>query len=443
MKTFNVLYHLFLTVSICVVLLFAGIGCEKDAAVTNSTNEPSKVEGTVVDESNTTAIFGKSTTGVEGATVTLAQVQANGSLATVSSASVQTDVNGKFVVETSLHGVTNLVVVASKGVQTWKAVLSAQVRNGITVYASPLTVETTVEAEVYQRIVAQEDDRTVTTTDVGAYVNANVAASVQSNTTVIAQLATAIIAQTHASDSLLLTMSGSTFTKLQTLKQLQTQAQASFDAAVYLASNNQTVIATAREAYYQAIANAYTSAGLSLEAYAKARAVSSTVIAKYTSTFSSELQLEVAKEAALQKAIALEAAFQSNFVSVGATQFTLNALVSANASLETSINTAASLNEITNAFLVFHDSVVTQLRFCLTMYSSAVVTVDNSVNSPGGAKATLETSVNTNASAGAMVTAYSNFFTSVRTAVQTTLNNASSIHVQATAEILILSNLTV
>ncbi len=443
MKTFIFLHRLLLTVSVCVVLMFAGTGCEKDSGVTNSTNEPSKVEGTVVNESNSPAMFGKSASGIEGATVILAQVQANGSLTTVSSASVQTDVNGKFVVETSLHRVTSLVVVASKGMQTWKAVLSAEVRNGTTVYASPLTVETTVEAEVYQKVVTQGDENTVTTTDIAAYINASVATSVQSNTTALAQITAAITSQAYASDSLLLSMAGSTFAKLEMVRRMQGQARASFDAAIYVASNNQTIIATARNAYYEALANAYISAGLSLEAYAKARALSSTVIAKYTSTLASELQLELAKEAAIQKAIALEASFQSNFSSVGATQLTLNALVSANASLETSINAATSLNEIANAFLVFHDSVVAQLKICLTMYSSAVVTVDNSVNSPGGARATLETSVSATSSVHAMVTAYSNFFTSVRTTVQTTLNSASSTHVQATTEILILSNLTV
>ncbi|MBI3189437.1 MAG: hypothetical protein HYZ33_02195 [Ignavibacteriales bacterium] len=442
MKTFISLHHLILTLSVCVLFMIAGTGCDKDSDLTNSTNQPSRVEGTVVGEPNSASVFGKIVSGIEGATVTLAQVQANGSLKTVSSASVQTDMNGKFILETSLNGATNLVVVASKGLQTWKAVISSDVRNAVTVYSQPLTVETTVEAEVYQQVVANGEQNTVTTADIATYIDADVAASVNSQTSVIIQIAFALTAQVHAADSLLLsTTTSATFAKLQTVKRSQIQAQASLEAAVYLASNNQSAIASAWILYYQAVANAYTSAGISIEAYAKARSLSAAVITKLTSTISSEVQLAISKRASVQKAIALEQAYRANFSALGASQGSLNALVSAKASLETSIETASTVNQVGNAFVAFHDTVIAHLKVSLTMYASAVASVDNSVNSQSGAKATLQASFNAAVSTQAMVSACSSFFVSVRTTVQAALNNAPSVQLNATTEIILLSNL--
>src|SRR5665647_1985753 len=87
----------------------------------------------------------KSTVEHRVATVIMAEVQADGSLKTVSTQSVQTDVNGHFVIETNTSSAKNLVVVATKGSSEWQSVVSAEVKSGKTVYAQPLNSESTAE----------------------------------------------------------------------------------------------------------------------------------------------------------------------------------------------------------------------------------------------------------------------------------------------------------
>jgi len=94
--------------------------CSNDDNPVDSTGGTAKVAGRISSGNSMAKVLSKTgntetTASVQGAVVVLAQVQADGSLKTVSNQSVQTDVSGKFVVETNLSGANNLVVVATQG----------------------------------------------------------------------------------------------------------------------------------------------------------------------------------------------------------------------------------------------------------------------------------------------------------------------------------------
>lgn len=168
---------------IIVVTIIASLflaSCSKNDPVGSSVGT-SKVAGRV---SSTNGLqkstFSESTlSGVQGATVVLVQVQADGSLKTVSTQNIQTDAAGKFVVETNLTGTGNLVVVATKGTMEWKAIVSSKVQSGTTVYAPPLTTESTAETNIYIKLVSEGHASDFDEADLKLLLNAQAAGNIQ------------------------------------------------------------------------------------------------------------------------------------------------------------------------------------------------------------------------------------------------------------------------
>src|SRR3972149_1903348 len=185
-----------LLVSLFSVIFVIGCSDNNNNPVGNNPDSPSKVQGKATDNSG----FQKSrstNSNIEGATVILARVKADGSLETVSNASVQTDVSGQYTVETNVDGESNLVVVATKGSSKWEAVVSSTVKNGITVYAPPMNDETTVEAGVYASIKASGDVN-VTFADIASTINSEIATQVKGNASAMADLAASIKPEAEA-----------------------------------------------------------------------------------------------------------------------------------------------------------------------------------------------------------------------------------------------------
>ncbi|MHB9013297.1 MAG: hypothetical protein ACYC49_13875, partial [Ignavibacteriaceae bacterium] len=145
-------------------------GCSKSSP-TGPSGSPATVEGRVTGSSSSMGKMQKSSstqTGVQGATVILAMIKADGSLQTVSKAAVQTDANGKFDVETNLSGISNLVVIATQGASQWKAVITSQVQSGLKVYAEPLDDQTTIKTNIFIK-AKENNDGNVTYSEIGNY----------------------------------------------------------------------------------------------------------------------------------------------------------------------------------------------------------------------------------------------------------------------------------
>lgn len=172
--------------NLLVLILLAILGfsaCSNDENPVESNGETAKVSGRISSQSSSQSLAkdnGIET--VEGATVILAQVQADGSLKTVSTQSVQTDVNGKFTIETRLNNVENLIVVAEKNNTKWKAVVSSRVQSGTTVYAPPLNSQTTAESDLFIRVVSQGYANDISLADIRLFLNSQAATQINSNT---------------------------------------------------------------------------------------------------------------------------------------------------------------------------------------------------------------------------------------------------------------------
>ncbi|MHB9040098.1 MAG: hypothetical protein ACYC4T_05545 [Melioribacteraceae bacterium] len=433
------------------VLSIVFAACSNDNnPVDSNPSGTSKVSGRVTTSDGLSKTLGKnggaaSTQGggVQGAVVILAQVQADGSLSTVSTQSVTTDVDGKFTVETKLSGVKNLVVVATQSSTTWKAVVSSTVQTGTTVYAPPVNTEATTEAEIFIRLKAAGKTNVVSQSDVQLYVNADVAAQIKGNANAEDQFITCLeneaTARTQASSN---SYFGITSSQTQAIVDARAQAQASFEAALYAAGESQSASETEWNNYQRAIISAYTNAGVKVEAYAKLMGgISSKAFVNSAASMSSNAYMAASKSYYLRLALVLKTATEVKFQEAGASSSQMSTVASAGTSLSASIKNSITFNQMMDAFAQYHSSVVAQLKLTFSAYANAIDTIEAGMNGMGGMKAILNTAVGASVSTDVIVNAYVNFFNSCKTAAQTAMTGASSAQVNSVSEILILVNM--
>lgn len=426
------------------VMLFIFFGCSDDDNPADSNNgNPAKIEGRVTGSSGFSKTNGlNKTNGIEGAAVTVAKVQSNGSLSTVSNASVTTNAEGRFTVETNSVNEKYLVVVAQKGTAQWKAVVSATANAGSTSHCPPMSDETTAEAEVYARIVADGKSNAVSYSDIQYYIDSEVAAEIKGNTTLISQVAVALNAEAEAKAK---AYANSYFqissTSVQTINNAKATAQVQLESSLNAAGESQAAYETAFNSYQQALINAYTSAGVEKSKCAKIIEISSDEMLRASATLSAQAKLALRKSSAKRKAYACRRAQEEECDSAGAQPAQKNAVISAGVTLDASINAATSANEIDAAFTSYHDAVVEQLRITLNTHASVITSVDASINSTVGLRAVLLTSIAAAVSTDAVVNAYVTFYNSVKTLVETELSAATSTQVRAATEVIVLANM--
>lgn len=376
---------------------------------------------------------------VQGAAVVLAQVQADGSLKTVSTQTVQTDASGKFVVETNLNGAENLVVVATQGDAELKAIVSSKVQTGSAVYSPPLTVESTTETNLYIKLVAQGKANYIDATDLKILLNAQAASHIKGNASAEAEFIKALEAQSQtyvsASGN---SYFGLTSSQIQAMMHARAEAKAKLDAALYNSSDSE---AETEDDINEYEAYVFANSTVNSTVYAELIRIGATTFVNASANMNANGRLAVLQSYYKRYAFVLSVAMKQQFQAAGATDAQTNAVVSAGATLYNSIKTSASFDQMADAFVQYRSSVKSQLKLALSSYSSSIETLDASINGAASAKTILNASIVGSLSLDLIINAYVTFFNSVKTATQTALVGASSTQVNAASQIMILANM--
>lgn len=424
-----------LMISLLSLVFIAGCSDDSSNPVGGDPNSPSKVQGKATDNNGFQKSNGTNSN-IEGATVILARVKADGSLETVSNASVQTDVSGLYTVETNVDGESNLLVVATKGSNVWKAVVSSTVKNGITVFAPPLNDETTVEAEVYASVKAS-GNANVTFADIASTINIEIAVQVKGDASAMADLTASIEAEADAKVQTFTSSEvGGTLAEWQLIVNAKAQAQAQLERDLFVASS-QSEINAAFETYTDATINAYNNAGSDITAYGKVIEASSRVFINNATSISSSVKFAVQKRIALLKAKIINFVVLAKFTALGASQAQMNTIISAAATLNASIDASATFSAILIAFDDYHTAVVNELSITLGVDSSTMAAIESNI---AAFQATLESSVKLTVSTNVIVNAYMKFYSDVKSSVEGSLSTLSQTQVNATVQILLLLN---
>ena len=420
--------------------------CSNDNPV-DSGGANAKVTGKVTGDSGLYKSLKKSSgaesiQGISGATVILAQVQADGSLKTVSTQSVQTDLNGSFTVETSLSSAQNLVVVATKGASQWKAVVYSEVKSNSTVYCQPVNTQTTAHADVYSQIVVSGQASTVSSADLQMYLTSSVAAQINSSTTARSQFASCLASEsqvrTQASSH---TYFGVSNSQLQTIENARAQASVAFQSSLHSHAESQSSASQDFRTYQQACLAAYTSASVKLEAYAKLLRVSSRAYITQSAQMSSSAYFSASQSISAYLAVAIRSAAESKFQEAGASSAQMSAVTSAGVTLSASIAGATTIGQINDAYVQYHNTVVAQLKVVLSAYASLITTLDANINAAAGVKANLNVALSGALSTSQFINAYTSFYSAIAASVQTTLTGASGVQVSSITKLLILANM--
>ena len=433
-------------------LLFAAVitaslffaACSNDDNPVNSNGGTAKVAGRISSGNSMAKALSKTsgsetTASVQGAAVVLAQVQADGSLKIVSNQSVQTDVSGKFIVETNLSGANNLVVVATQGAAEWKAIVSATVQSGTTVYAPPLSVESTTETNLYIKLVSQGRANNIDATDLKILLSAQGAAHIGGNANAEAEFINALQAQSQAT----VQASGNSYfglssSQIQAMLHAKAEAKAKLDAALYNSGDTETESENNINEYEGWVC---TNSSVNANVHAELMRIGVTTFLNATASMSANGRLAIAKSFYKRYAFVLSVAMRQQFQAAGASDSQISAVNSASSSLYASVKTSNDLNQIADAFAQYHSSIKAQLKLTLASHASAVETTDTSINSAASAKTILSASLGGTLSLDAIINAYVAFFNSVKTTTQTMFVGASSAQVSAATQIMILANM--
>ncbi|MFA3782372.1 hypothetical protein ABRY23_04835 [Melioribacteraceae bacterium 4301-Me] len=425
--------------SLTILLAF----CSKDENPIDSNQQYSQIDGRLTGGSGFNKLLKNSSAeGIEGATVTVYKVEADGSLNSVSNGTVQTDAQGNFSIQTTANAESNLLVECVKGSSKWQAIVSGEVKYGQTTHCPPINDETTEEAKTYSRVKSEGKSSTVTYSDIRMIINAQLAQQIKADESIRAQVISALETAANARLSYLLSSDVSaSSSQLQAVVNADAQAQVNYDNDLYVSNDSQASAEVAYSNYCNTMISAYTNTGLKVESAAKAIQIAAKAFVKAMVSANSQTKSACEQSSAKISAYFIAKALEENFKAMGATQAQINAVITAGAALKSTIVTSTTESERANAFVKYHDDVLVQLKAAMNSYAQAITTADSAINSAAGAKAILISSLNVAASPALIVQAYLTFFGAVQTVVQTALSNATQAQVNSATQALILANI--
>jgi hypothetical protein len=335
-------------------------GCWNDPASSSSNGSGgAMIEGQVTGEAVLAKRASQAGNGIEGATVTVAHVKADGSFEAVSSGAVQTDVDGRFSIDANAEG-RGLVVIAEKAGKKWKAVISSEVKKGSTAHCRPLDVESSVEADVFAQVQADAKPVEASFADIAAHVDADIAARAQDKIEVRDFIAAQVETEADARHAVLVEAGKFSEEKIQAAEDARLEAQAKLESALDVSAGAEAK-AQAQAQCDSAQLKAFADAGITLGEFAQAReaAFHAMVKASGSSEIEAGTRLAWIKKIALEHAASLKAAIDEDAKASGSGA---DISADAGATLDASIKASKDDQEIDSCFASFRKAVSAKLK---------------------------------------------------------------------------------
>ncbi|HET6527433.1 MAG TPA: hypothetical protein VFG39_01645 [Balneolaceae bacterium] len=429
-------------------LTIVGFACSDSS--TDMQPETATVNGRVASNevaSKSASSAHNKTIAVEGAVVTAARITSDGSLHTISGAKAETNAEGEFSLQINMEAVGDaadrVIIMAETESRQWKAYISGELESGSTIELSPLNVESSGEASVYQQLVASGKTDMVTKADVEAFVGTQAAAELKGDTEAAAGFAAALAAEAHARSQFFadhaIEITGQQRNEIENAK---AEALAELNARLY-ASASESAHAEAFDAFLHAMANVYVDAGVDAAAYAKAKEMSTQILIKNALQLSSNAKAEVRTSARTLVAIAIDHAVQASLKAANAAETSIQAAVQAGTQLQSGIKAkiTASKSELDAMFEAYNAAIVDILQQEFAANAQVMAGINSEINSTGGIKAALEATIQASLSTDVIVAAYSTFYTKVKAIVDDQFRTATETEAQLVTDVMILINI--
>jgi hypothetical protein len=370
-------------------------------------------------------------TAIEGAVVTAARIQGNGTLQPLGG-QAQTDATGAFSLNVAARSGDLLMLRAEKGSFRSAVLVYVHAGSGGTVRTMPMTAESKAEAEVYVAVRNQDDNDQEDAGDaspalVAAYITASLAAELQAGGLTTAQLATSL-QQIARAEAAFVSQAGVSTQALTQARQRQLAAWTALQADLHAA--------TSAQAESNAIANfeasfleAYTEAGLSAEARAKLLQTARLAATRLMAAGSPTARFALRKQAEILSALATTAAIEGSFRAAGVAQSRIDSLVQARAALLASLHAAATTTAIEQARAEYAAVAEAALRATLNMSSQALANLKASLSA---ARNALQTALSLAGSATAVAEASLAFYGSAESTISNSLQGNARAGLAAT-----------
>jgi len=391
------------------------------------------VSGTVTDNNSsgsnspsTASSKAPSQDGVEGATVTAVSVGADGTTRALDGEAT-TNASGEFTITVEGAGASDVIRLNADGDNDFSSSVIVQTDGQSQVNAQPMTAETAAEANVYVEAKGEDEasnhDEGATAADVALYINANAAADINAGQTSAADAATAIASTVEAESQTNANADGgaSADAVAETKTSLYTELQSNLAAASSADARAQAVTE-----FENGMANLYVEAGGSEESQAESRQTGTSVMIEFSAEASSQAELGLRRQAELLRAEATARAEEALFEAQGATDATLDALVSARQELKTNIRTAGSVSAMVDAHSIYEEEVKAQMESTFgvsgQVIASAGAAIDETVNVLFSALADIGGVLN--GAVETAVNAYGSFYTDAQATAKTSFESS-------------------
>jgi hypothetical protein len=412
----------------------------------NNNDNKGTVKGQVTDDNGAQArslLAGQGTVAA-AATAQLCTVADDGSLTVVGSAAVQAD--GSYSIESDTVGETKMIVqiIDANSAVVGSVILDQGLTADETATASPVTSETSVEAEVFVRIAASAEATVddIDTCDLKARIDASLAVAVATSADIEGDL-DAVAQATASAQAAFFAELGTT---AQTTFNASLQAAISLSSSLDAAATNAAQSETAYQAYLEDLIFVYAGQGFDEAEQADAQTTASI---SFQLTANAQASATVAEQATLQaqayQALTLGIAASATLEAAAAADAAIDAAAAAGTQLSAQLSEAANTSASANAYASFEASIVSGNSSVLSVATgadfegaialqqaaidTAFATFDAALNAASTASA--------EATAQAVVAAYAALDASVSAAVSTALVLSGQATADASASIFV------
>lgn len=386
-----------------------------DTSLSTEGGSSATIEGSATDDSG----YGKRAASIEGATVTAANIQSDGRLQTLS-ASTTTNASGEYTLEISDPSPVVLVK-AEKDDYSSSALVYVEGNETGNIQAQPINSETRAEANVY--VNAKSDgDEAATIADVAVFVDRQLAAQIESGATSSSDVAAALSTSFETEAAFLEESSDAGDGAVEQVSQTKAEAFADLQtnlASAAEASGEAEIIAE----FQQTVHDAYLSADIPAEIYAKARQSAHAAIIMETEDVetSSDAQFSLRQQSEIATAAAVAQSIEASFQAQNASQSRLTTLGEARSQLITDLREATTVETMAQAKADYEDTVESELAAELDVDTTVISSAQEALSD---IKATLESSLSLSISVSAAAEAHRTFYTNAESTAASSLDTS-------------------
>ncbi len=428
-----------LHISVILLTLVTISGCGNINGSTNNSG-PATISGRVVTFDRSTG----SSNPIAGASVSLSQIQGDGSLKTVSTQSAQSGTDGSFTLSANVAGFQYLIAIANVNNTQYMGVVDAPAQSGKTIYCSPVNKKSTIDTKILLNTIQLNPNAYVSLDVVRALTSDSLASELSSDTTDIQNVASAFLQrETYRIQMMQSTYINASISQINYLESYQNQYAIILDNNLYNNYGNSDSVKTAYDNFYNSFSNSYNLVNLSNLAYLEITNTSNTILLNSAISLKSSIQFQLNKQKAIFTSYAIRKEMVDQFDTANASTAIMDSVSKANTELFNSFNAAMTANDLTQAYSTYHGQIFSLLKKVYPSDVDSLNAVDHDITVQGGLKTQLDGNLSNHPGSTSIMQAFISYFSSIRTLIQNRFPNASTSKLHSLYSIIEAINLSI